>query len=102
MVDFKKEVLKRKNPLIETFQKLLRINTELTTFDPHRKVAPFGEGNQQTLNFMLDLGNQSGFKTLNLEGYAGHMEYGEQKEWFGMIGHLDVVPAGTGWTYPPY
>ncbi|WP_240682811.1 Sapep family Mn(2+)-dependent dipeptidase ['Catharanthus roseus' aster yellows phytoplasma] len=30
------------------------------------------------------------------------MEYGEQKEWVGMIGHLDVVPAGTGWTYPPY
>ncbi|GLH60670.1 hypothetical protein [Paulownia witches'-broom phytoplasma] len=51
---------------------------------------------------MLDLGNQSGFKTLNLEGYAGHMEYGEQKEWVGMIGHLNVVPAGTGWTYPPY
>ncbi|WP_240682810.1 hypothetical protein ['Catharanthus roseus' aster yellows phytoplasma] len=60
----KKEVLKRKNALIETFQKLLRINTKLTTFDSHRKVDPFGEGNQQALNFMLDLGNQSGSKLL--------------------------------------
>ncbi|QBF23866.1 dipeptidase PepV ['Catharanthus roseus' aster yellows phytoplasma] len=102
MIDFKKEVLKRKDALIEALQTLLKINTELTTFDPNRTGAPFGEGNQQALDFMLDLGSQSGFKTLNLEGYAGHIEYGNQKEWVGMIGHLDVVPAGTGWTYHPY
>ncbi|WP_024563597.1 dipeptidase PepV [Candidatus Phytoplasma tritici] len=102
MIDFKKEVLKRKDALIETLQTLLKINTELTTFDPNRTGAPFGKGNQQALNFMLDLGSQSGFKTLNLEGYAGHIEYGDQKEWVGMIGHLDVVPAGNGWDYPPY
>ncbi|ABC65548.1 dipeptidase PepV [Candidatus Phytoplasma asteris] len=102
MIDFKKEVLKRKDALIEALQTLLKINTELTTFDPNRTGAPFGKGNQQALNFMLDLGSQSGFKTLNLEGYAGHIEYGDQKEWVGMIGHLDVVPAGTGWYYPPY
>ncbi|GAK74359.1 Sapep family Mn(2+)-dependent dipeptidase, partial ['Chrysanthemum coronarium' phytoplasma] len=102
MIDFKKEVLKRKDALIEALQTLLKINTELTTFDPNRTGAPFGEGNQQALDFMLDLGSQSGFKTLNLEGYAGHIEYGNQKEWVGMIGHLDVVPAGTGWDYPPY
>nr|BAF73561.1 acetylornithine deacetylase [Onion yellows phytoplasma OY-W] len=71
MIDFKKEVLKRKDSLIEALQTLLKINTELTTFDPNRTGAPFGEGNQQALDFMLDLGSQSGFKTLNLEGYAG-------------------------------
>ncbi len=102
MIDFKKEVLKRKDALIEALQTLLKIKTELTIFDPNKTGAPFGKGNQQALNFMLDLGYQSGFKTLNLEGYAGHIEYGDQKEWVGMIGHLDVVPAGTGWDYPPY
>jgi succinyl-diaminopimelate desuccinylase len=102
MIDFKKEVLKRKGFLIKSLQQLLKINTELTSFDPNRKGAPFGEGNQQALDFMLDLGNQSGFKTVNLEGYAGHIEYGTQKKWVGMMGHLDVVPAGTGWDYLPY
>ncbi|MCX2955449.1 hypothetical protein ACMBCQ_00095 [Candidatus Phytoplasma citri] len=46
MIDFKKEVLKRKDALIEALQTLLKINTELTTFDPNRTGAPFGEGNQ--------------------------------------------------------
>ncbi|WP_374695278.1 hypothetical protein ACEW7V_01920 [Areca yellow leaf disease phytoplasma] len=102
MIDFKKEVLKRKDALIEALQTLLKINTELTTFDPNMNRL-FHEGKSTSpFDFMLDLGSQSGFlKTLNLEGYAGHIEYGNQKEWVGMIGHLDVVPAGTGWDYPP-
>jgi succinyl-diaminopimelate desuccinylase len=101
-INFKEEVLKRKDQLILDLQKLIQINSELTTFDANRKGAPFGEGTKEALDFMLGIGERDGFSTVNLEGYAGHIEYGHQKDFVGIIGHLDVVPAGNDWTYPPY
>ena len=45
-----------------------------------------------------------GFKTKNIDGYCGYIEFGEGKELVGIIGHLDVVPANIedGWTTPPF
>ena len=31
----------------------------------------------------------------------GWIEYGEGEEMVAVLGHLDVVPLGQGWTYPP-
>jgi succinyl-diaminopimelate desuccinylase len=101
-INFKDEVLKRKEQLISDLQNLIQINSELTTFDPNRKGAPFGHGTAQALDLMLQMGKRDGFETINLEGYAGHIEYGNQDDYIGMIGHLDVVPAGNDWTYDPY
>lgn len=101
-IDFKALALKYKDQFIKDTQELLRINSELTTFDPNRVGAPFGEGNKEALEFMLNLAKRDGFKFENVDGYAGHIEYGDSKEYIGSIGHLDVVPAGTGWTYPAY
>ena len=100
--DFAKEVLKRKQQIIDDLTGLIKINSELTTYDPKRKGAPFGEGIKESLDYMIALGAKDGFETINLDGYAGHIEYGNQKEYVGMIGHLDVVPAGNDWTYDPY
>ena len=101
-IDFKAEVLKRKEQIILDLQNLIKINSELTTFDPTRVGAPFGEGNKEALDFFLDLGKRDGFDFLNVDGYAGHIEYGKQNDYVGIVGHLDVVPAGSDWTYPPY
>src|SRR5690554_3000380 len=101
-IDFKALALKYKDQFIKDTQELLRINSELTTFDPNRVGAPFGEGNKEALEFMLNLAKRDGFKFDNVDGYAGHIEFGDSKEYIGSIGHLDVVPAGTGWTYPAY
>ncbi len=100
--DFSKEVAKRKEQIIKDLEGIVKINSELTTYDPKRVGAPFGEGIKEALDFMLSLGQRDGFKTENLEGYAGHIEFGDQEEYVGLIGHLDVVPAGNDWTYPPY
>ncbi len=101
-IDFRKEVLKRKDDLVKDLQSLLRINSELTTYDPNRLLAPFGEGNKQALDWFLSLAKKDGFVVENVDGYAGHIEFGTSKDYIGSIGHLDVVPAGSGWTYPPY
>jgi len=101
-IDFKKEVLKRKEDIIKDLQGLIRINSELTTFDENRVGAPFGKGNKEALDYMLDLGKKDNFEIKNVDGYAGHIQYGNQSEYVAMMGHLDVVPAGTKWTYEPY
>ena len=101
-INFKEEVLKRKGQLLKDLSDIIKINSELTTYDPNRKGAPFGYGTKEALDLMLSIGHRDGFEAVNLDGYAGHIEYGKQEEFVGMIGHLDVVPAGNDWTYPPY
>src|SRR3712207_3627380 len=32
----------------------------------------------------------------------GYAEFGQGDEMIAVLGHLDVVPEGDGWTYPPY
>ncbi len=64
---------------------------------------PFGEGPYRALRYMLDLGASMGFKTKNVDNYAGHIEYGDGNEIIGVLVHLDVVPEGEEpWVYPPY
>ncbi|MEG1310109.1 MAG: Sapep family Mn(2+)-dependent dipeptidase [Bacilli bacterium] len=64
--------------------------------------APFGKSNKECLEKALEIGKNLGFKTKNLDGYCGYMEIGEGKDIIGIVGHLDIVPAGTGWDTPPF
>lgn len=63
---------------------------------------PFGEGPYKALEHFLNLSKDLGFETKNMEGYAGYVEFGEGEETVGVLAHVDVVPEGEGWTYPPY
>ncbi len=42
-----------------------------------------------------------GFETHNYDNYVGEVLFGEGKP-FAILAHLDVVPAGSGWKYPPF
>ena len=65
---------------------------------------PFGENCNKALEYTLNLGKELGFKTKNIDGYCGYIEFGEGTELVGIIGHLDVVPANIedGWTNDPF
>ncbi|MFN4189951.1 MAG: dipeptidase PepV [Pseudothermotoga sp.] len=63
---------------------------------------PFGEGIAKALEYTLDLGKRLGFQTKNVDGYGGHIEYGKNGKLFAVLGHLDVVPEGDGWSVDPY
>ncbi|MDR3587021.1 MAG: dipeptidase PepV [Desulfosporosinus sp.] len=63
--------------------------------------APFGPGIREALEWTLALGEKFGFTVKNVEGYAGHIEMGTG-DLLGILGHLDVVPEGDGWSVPPY
>lgn len=88
-----------KDDLIQSTQELIRIKS---IEEPAVGDYPFGEGVQRSLEYVLDLGEKFGFKTKNVDNYAGYVEIGEGKEMVGILAHLDVVPEGDGWTYPPY
>lgn len=63
--------------------------------------APFGKGCREALDYMLELGRKEGFEVVDIDGYAGVISYGEGKESIGVLGHLDIVPIGEGWTKEP-
>ena len=62
----------------------------------------FGQGVADCLDYVLRLGASMGFAAHEVDGRCGYLEYGSGEELVTVLGHLDVVPEGTGWTYPPY
>lgn len=87
------------NALIKDIQTLVRIKSVTS---PPVEDAPFGKGILDALNFVLSLGKEMGFAVKNVDNYAGHIEWGQGDEILGILGHLDVVPEGKGWTHDPY
>lgn len=63
---------------------------------------PFGKNVHNCLLYMLELAESMGFKTCNVDNHVGWCEYGEGEEMIAVLGHLDVVSAGEGWSVPPY
>ncbi|HHU56122.1 MAG TPA: dipeptidase PepV [Acholeplasmataceae bacterium] len=100
-MDFLKLVKENKENLLKDLVTLLQMDT-VGKEQLHVKEAPFGENVRDALLYMLRLGEKEGFKTENIDNVAGHIEYGEGEEIIGVLCHLDVVPAGDGWTYPPF
>lgn len=63
---------------------------------------PFGADCLQMLNHAMARGRSYGFQVINHQGYAASLCWGDPDNSIGVIAHLDVVPAGDGWIYPPY
>lgn len=85
--------------MIASLQALLRIKSVKSEPVDH---MPFGKGIDDALTYMLELGESMGFKTKNIDHYAGYIEWGTGKEMLGILSHLDVVPEGEGWDHPPF
>ncbi|WP_124728760.1 dipeptidase PepV [Staphylospora marina] len=100
-IDWQGEVMKRKEEMLERLKEFLAIDSVLdeSTAGPG---APFGRKVAEALEYMLDLGKRDGFGVKNVDGYAGHVEMGTGDELVGVLAHVDVVPAGEGWTSPPF
>lgn len=91
---------KYKNEIIQKTQKLIQIPSVISACN--HSPYPFGKPINDALEYMLQLGTSLGFRTKNIDGYCGYIEFGEGKELIGIIGHLDVVPEGDNWKFPPF
>ena len=90
---------------MENFEKILRDISQIIKINSEEGApeagAPFGRGPREALDFFLNLAQSFGFETHDIDGYAGEVIFGEGEE-FAILAHLDVVPAGSGWTHEPY
>ncbi|HEL2123558.1 TPA: dipeptidase PepV [Streptococcus suis] len=100
-VDFRAEFDKRKDEFLADLFDLLRINSERDDSQADAQ-HPFGPGPVHALDKFLEIAQRDGYPTKNVDNYAGHFEFGEGEEVLGIFGHLDVVPAGSGWNTDPY
>ena len=85
--------------LITCLQENLRIPSVRGEASPD---APYGTEVKQSLEHILNAAQKLGFRTENVDNHLGWCEYGEGEEMIAVLGHLDVVPAGDGWTVDPY
>lgn len=97
-MNFDRELDARESELIESLQELIRIRSVGEETGAH----PFGDGPHACLMACLALGERLGFRTASVDDMAGYVEYGSGEEMVAVLGHLDVVPEGDGWNYPPY
>ena len=119
-MDYEKFLEQNKDEMIASLQSVIRCNSEQT--DAVRtaggEVYPFGEGVQKAFETFLKIAEEMGFVTYNADNYGGHIDFVgtgrpvknedgeivnyEKPKVLGILGHLDVVPAGGGWDFEPY
>jgi len=97
--------------MVKMLQELLAIRS---VREPGTADMPFGKGVHDAFLYMLDRAKQDGFDIENIDNYGGHIEFGgyhldedgeiigTNEEVLGILGHLDVVPEGNDWDFPPY
>lgn len=85
--------------MVEALQRLVRIRSVEALGEGGR---PYGAGVQACLEEALALCREQGFAPVDMDGRIGWCEYGTGGEMVAVLGHLDVVPEGEGWTHPPY
>ncbi|MBQ9687399.1 MAG: Sapep family Mn(2+)-dependent dipeptidase [Oscillospiraceae bacterium] len=64
--------------------------------------APFGEGPRAALDMGLMIARELGLDTVNCVNMIGYAQIGDAEEYLATITHVDVVPAGEGWTGDPF
>ncbi|MCC3143856.1 dipeptidase PepV [Halanaerobium sp. Z-7514] len=88
-----------KDDIIKSTQELIKIASVKSKKEGN---YPYGKNVYLALEKALEIAAELGFKTKNVDNYAGHVEIGQGEEVLGILCHLDVVPEGSSWTYPPY
>ena len=93
------------NVMEKYFDQIVQSTVEILRFDSSQKPAvngcPFGKETADCLAYFLEIAQGMGFETRNYDNYVGEVIFGEGKD-FAILAHLDVVPAGSGWKYPPF
>lgn len=84
---------------IKDLADVVAINSERGETEPG---YPFGKEPARALAAFLARAAEEGFETDNVDNYAGTVSYGNGAEAVGVMAHLDIVPAGKGWTSDPF
>lgn len=88
----------QKESFLKDLKSLVDINSERSAA---KEGMPFGDGSARALEKMSEIAALHGFEAVNFDNYALEINFGNSPELM-LLAHLDVVPAGDGWTYEPY
>ncbi len=81
--------------LVEAVSRLVAIRS---VREEPQEGMPFGAGPARALAEGLALAKEMGFVTENHQGYVGSADMNDGETQLHILGHLDVVGEGTGWT----
>ena len=62
---------------------------------------PYGKGCALVLEKAEEILNKSGFSAVNHDNYVLTSDLNDQETELGILAHLDIVPTGDGWSFPP-
>lgn len=87
------------NEMIEALQKLVSFQSiakeEGTEYS-------YGKEVHDAKEYVLALAKSFGMRVTDVPGKYAYIEIGEGPRLIGILSHLDVVPAGDGWTQDPF
>ena len=81
--------------MLEDIGALCRINSVKGSY---RIGKPYGEGCSEALRTALHIAECYGFAINNYDNYVGTVDMNDKEAQLDILAHLDVVPAGDGWT----
>lgn len=100
-INWLEEVTQRKEALLKDLFRLLAIPS-VREDDKASEAAPVGPGPLKALETFMTMAEEDGFKTHQFGPWAGRIEIGSGEELMGILGHVDVVPPGSGWERDPF
>lgn len=87
------------NEMIESLQKLVSFQSIAKEEGPE---YPYGKEVHRAKEYVLNLAKSFGMRVTDIPGKYAYIEIGEGPRLIGILSHLDVVPAGDGWTQDPF
>lgn len=87
------------NEMIEALQKLVSFQSIAKEEGPE---YPYGKEVHGAKEYVLELAKSFGMRVKDVPGKYAYIEIGEGPRLIGILSHLDVVPAGDGWTQDPF
>lgn len=100
-LDYKKLALAKKDDILRDLDELIAIDSS-EDLNNTSEEYPVGPGPVKAMKKFLSFAERDGFHIKNVDNYAGRVDFGDGEKRLGVIGHMDVVPAGDGWNTDPF
>lgn len=87
--------------IVSDIDALVRIDS-VEDMDHATQDMPYGPAAFEALDTAVQIAARLGLDAHNCDGHIGYADvHGASARHIAMIGHTDIVPVGTGWTFPP-